>query len=1304
MGVSEYRTSTATGNEALGRRSALSILDAVICRATLPEMLLLQARSRPADIAVRDDHEVLSYSKLADKSGSVALRLRQLGVVPNERVGVFIQSSTDLMVGTWGVLLAGGAYLPLATDYPDERLTLMIRDAGISVIVTHDEMVPRLSELLLPGVNVVSINNQADIPSPPNDGLSFDDLDGDDLAYVIFTSGTTGAPKGVAISHLSIVNQLGWLQTSQAVTAGQVILQKTPVSFDAAQWELLAVCCGATVVMAQPGVYRDPPSLIQQIKRHNVTMLQGVPTLLQALVDHPDFESCTSLKHIFSGGEALTRKLAARILEARPGVRLVNLYGPTECTINATAFTVTPAAASSALEIMPIGTPVAHTQCYVLGPDYKPLPLGDVGELYIGGIQLAAGYLNRPEQTRERFVLISLDNADRAMRMYRTGDLVRQSPDCTLQFVGRADNQVKFRGYRVELDEIRVAIENHDWVKSAAVFVKPHPRTGQPVLLAGIELNPREATLMDQGDHGTHHQSKSSRLQVRAQLSDNGLRSDTEIVGKSIIDLPWRQETLPQRQLVFARKTYRFYDGGALTRDDILKLLSRPQPAARSLSLSELDLSTLGAALRYLGQFKSNERLLPKYGYASPGALYSVQIYLELRNVASLEPGYYYYHPARHQLIKVGQAEVTDDRSSLRLHFVGKTSAIRPVYKNNIVEVLEIEIGHILGLLDNILPGFGLGVGTGIHTPSVESALSCDNDHIYLGSFDLVSHAAMQAPGPVDVFVQTHGDKVDGLPEGQYRYRDGTLEHFSARIVQQRHVIAINQQVYQRASAAVAFVSRAPERWRSYIDLGRALQRHQMNDIGIGLMSSGYSSKSGKDLVAAKRLSDILEEQGEIPGPNYFCLMGKITQEQLAHEGMREDAVHMFGPAELVRKDLQNILPDYMVPSRIVVLDRIPHSASGKVDVEALKRSPAFDPPASERNVVAPRTVTEEAIGAIWRQEMNLDDVSIHDDFFEIGGDSLQAVAIVLEINRKLAVNLPIQILFEDSTIEKLAQRVDRRNVDAVTRLATLRSGEGTPLFIWPGLGGYPLNLRALAAHIVGARPVLGVQALGINPGETINGSIEEMAAADIALIKRVQQDGPYTLWGYSFGARVAYEIASQLEQAGDIVEQLVFIAPGSPTLSSGEPSRGDAALLFHDRSFLTILFSIFAHSIDPDLVEPCLRTVSDEQSFIAYVAKSYPSLDVGLIERIVRLVTATYSPRYGIELRERAIAAPVTILKALGDGTSFLERASIRFESEPRILDLPCDHYAVLKPEGVQQIIYALGQSLQETHAIEGV
>ncbi|RSS64896.1 amino acid adenylation domain-containing protein, partial [Streptomyces sp. WAC06614] len=555
----------------------------------LTVLLAEQAAARPDAVAVEDTTgRHLTYAGLAAGAGRLGARLRALGARPGTPVGLYADPSVDLMTAVWGILASGAPYLPLSPDYPADRLRYMAGNAALDLVVTQPHLVDRLRELLPEDTRVVVVDETPHedpyatphedpygaphaapygtpaplAPAPPGGPQ--------DLAYVIYTSGSTGRPKGVMIEHHSIVAQLRWLVRCGHLGPATTVLQKTPMSFDAAQWELLAPAAGGRVVMAAPGSYRDPEALIDTMAAHEVTTLQCVPTLLQALLDTERLSSCTALTRVFSGGEALTVKLARAFAAQLPGAALVNLYGPTECTINATAHHVDldSLADEEGSAIVSIGDPVDQTRCFVLDDDLRPVGVGEKGELYIGGVQLARGYVDLPEQTAERFVTAPFLPGE---RLYRTGDLAAWNTDGTIRFCGRVDTQVKLRGYRVELEEITSAIEEHAWVRRAAAVVTDDARTGFQQLCALVELDPKQAALMDQGSHGAHHRSKASKLQVKAQLSNPGLREPHELAGRPVLDLPARTPSARQQRETFARKTYRFYEGGKVTRADLVE-------------------------------------------------------------------------------------------------------------------------------------------------------------------------------------------------------------------------------------------------------------------------------------------------------------------------------------------------------------------------------------------------------------------------------------------------------------------------------------------------------------------------------------------------------------------------------------------------------------------------------------------------------------------------------------------------------------------------------------------------------------
>ncbi|SFR22299.1 amino acid adenylation domain-containing protein [Lentzea waywayandensis] len=1234
----------------------------------LPDLLRKQVEEHPDRTAVVFGEQSITYGELFEQSSALATHLRRLGISEDDCVGMFVEPSLDLVVGAWGILCGGGAYLPLSPEYPEERLRYMIEDSRTKVVVTQPALKQRLAELAPSTTRIVTLD---DCDEAFDDGFS---PAHDSLAYIIYTSGSTGRPKGVMIEHRSIVNQMLWLHDTHAIDGTKRVVQKTPMSFDAAQWEILAPAVGSTVVMGRPGIYRDPEMLIDTMREHGVTTLQCVPTLLQALIDTEEFHTVTSLKQVFSGGEALSRTLAQAFVADMPNVRLINLYGPTETTINSSSHVVDPAELAEAPKSISIGLPVANTTYLVLNDNRDMVTPGEIGELYIGGVQVARGYLHQPELTEERFV----DG------MFRTGDLVTQNLDGTVQFAGRADSQVKLRGYRVELDEIRLAIETHDWVRNAAVIVKEDERTGFQNLIACVELNPKEAALMDQGNAGSHHQSKSSRLQVRAQLSNPGVRDD--LSERQSFELPGEEASCLQRKVVFSRKSYRFYEGGQVTDADLRRLLERKPIGAGSKDPKAIHFAELGEILRYFGAHFSDQRLLPKYGYASPGSLYATQLHLELHHIAGLPSGLYYYHPLRHQLVLITSLPESFEAQA-KLHFIGRKAAIESVYLNNILEVLEIETGHMVGLFEEVLPGYGLDVTASAYTPETKDLLDVSDEDYYLGTFELCAYTGVREDD-VDVYVQTHPGRVTNLPGGQYRYADGEFERVSDELVLRKHVIAINQAVYERASFGISAIGRSAELWRRYIDLGRTMHRLSANDVDLGFMSSGYSSKTNNDLPSAKRICDVLKAAGEKDGPSYFFLGGKVSYDQRRSPGMKEDVVHMKGPAELIRDDLVNFLPDYMIPNKVVVLDALPVTANGKIDVKALEKSDKTNVDDQDRPFVAPRTITERRISEMWKKLMKRETVSTHDDFFETGGNSLIAVGLVNRINKDFGTSLPLQVLFESPTIEQLSRRVDGLHEGPISRLVPLQpNGDAVPVFCWPGLGGYPMNLRTLASR--SERPFYGVQAHGINEGEAPYSTIREMAAADIEAIKEVQPEGPYTLWGYSFGARVAFETAYQLEQAGEEVANLYLIAPGSPKVRS---ERDSDEASYDNSAFVTILFSVFAGSITDARLDRCLEVAKDEDSFAAFVSGEFRDLDSELVRRIIKIVTETFSFKYTFsELAERTITAPLTIFKAQGDDYSFIEGSEGFSVTEPVIVELKADHYSLLREPDIDELLASM-------------
>lgn len=433
---------------------------------------------------------------------------------------------------------------------------------------------------------------------------------------------------------------------------------------------------------------------------------------------------------------------------------------------------------------------------------------------------------------------------------------------------------------------------------------------------------------------------------------------------------------------------------------------------------------------------------------------------------------------------------------------------------------------------------------------------------------------------------------------------------------------------------------------------------------------------------------------GIATGPSYFFLGGKVSEEQIRSEGMYEDAVHMKGPAEIVRDELAQLLPDYMIPNRVLVFDSLPLTANGKVDTKALAASEQVRSANTGSTFVAPSTPTERWLAEAWGKALKYEDVSVEDEFFASGGNSLIAVSLVNRINKEKGTKLPLQVLFEAPKLVDLAARIEGGGGgEPASRLVLLHNGGADrPVFTWPGLGGYPMNLRLLGSEVGLNRPFYGVQAYGINADEVPYPTIREMAAADVAEIRRVQPDGPYLLWGYSFGARVAFEAAWQLEQLGERVENLLLICPGNPKVRQADGEQFGRESSYRNPAYVTILFSVFAGSIKGPELQRCLEVTRDEDSFVAFVHGLLPTLGEPMIRRITRIVQETYEFEYSFrELAERRLTAPVTMFKATGDDYSFIEGSSGYSANPPTVVTLEGDHYSVLKESGIAELVTAI-------------
>ncbi len=480
----------------LARLAAVNDTVVPLPATTLSALVADQARKTPDAPALADARWQFSYREMRQQVVALAQLLRQRGVKPGDSVAVALPRSVFLTLALHGIVEAGAAWLPLDTGYPDDRLRMMLEDARPSLLIATEDQLARFSDI--PGLESLCYQQ----PLAAGDDAPLAVSKPDHTAYIIFTSGSTGRPKGVMVGQTAIVNRLLWMQDRYPLSADDVVAQKTPCSFDVSVWEFWwPFIAGAQLVMAEPEAHRDPQAMQQFFARYGVTTTHFVPSMLAAFVASLDADSvaaCRTLRRVFCSGEALPTELC-REWERLTGAPLHNLYGPTEAAVDVSWY---PACGSELAAVtgssVPIGWPVWNTGLRILDAAMRPVPPGVAGDLYLTGIQLAQGYLGRPDLTASRFIA---DPFAPGERMYRTGDVARWLTNGEVEYLGRSDDQLKIRGQRIELGEI-------DRVMSAL------PDVGQAVSHACV-FNQAAATGGD------------ARQLVGYLVSDSGLPLDT---------------------------------------------------------------------------------------------------------------------------------------------------------------------------------------------------------------------------------------------------------------------------------------------------------------------------------------------------------------------------------------------------------------------------------------------------------------------------------------------------------------------------------------------------------------------------------------------------------------------------------------------------------------------------------------------------------------------------------------------------------------------------------------------------------
>jgi amino acid adenylation domain-containing protein/non-ribosomal peptide synthase protein (TIGR01720 family)/FkbM family methyltransferase len=859
-----------------------------------------QAARTPEQIALICEGEQMSYGELNRRANQLAHYLRERGVGPEVFVGIMMERSLEMVVALLGVLKAGGAYVPLDPDYPRERLRFMLVDADPAVLLTQRHLI--VDEGSGWRGQLLCVDSERDRIAECADKNPEVAVTAQHLAYMIYTSGSSGQPKGVMVSHRAIANRLLWMQQELPLLASDRVLQKTAFSFDASIWEFFVpLMVGAQLVLARPGGQQESSYLAAVIAEQKITILQVVPTMLAVLLEEEGWQRCESLRRVYCGGERFSEELRERFFE-RQGERRVelhNLYGPTEAAIDATHWECERASTRGSV---PIGRPLVNVEVYVLGTELEAVPVGVAGELYIGGVGLGRGYWQRAELTAEKFIPhpYSLEGG---ARLYRTGDVARYAADGAVEYLGRVDHQVKVRGFRIELGEVESALLGHPGVREAVVVARSDETIHNRLIGYVVPRQERKRHLSEEPLH-----QLPNGLKV-AQLNKN----ETEVIYKEIFE-----------DFTYLRHGITLHDGDTVF--------------------------DVGANIGLFSLFVHHVCRDAKVFAFEP----IPSTVKQLKENVSL-----YDLP-----VKVFDCGLSNEAGSATFSFYPRMSAMSGRYAN------ELEDSEI----------------TRAFMSNQDPRLNAYADELLAGRFQKETFECQLRT--ISNLIREQGvERIDLLKID--------AEKSELDVVQ-----GVAERDWEKIKQVVIEVQDSEGR------LEKIEQLLKQNGFHVVVEQDAILKNTGLYNVYATRA----DRRAEIPE---LEVRQKIEEGRLLLEGRRG-----VGTDELKRY-LKERLPDYMIPSVFVFLKSLPVTPNGKLDRRALP-APDLTRLESDDSYVAPRTSVEEVLASIWSQILGVNPVGIHDNFFNLGGDSILSIQVIARANQAGLHLTPTQ-LFAHQTIAELA-------------------------------------------------------------------------------------------------------------------------------------------------------------------------------------------------------------------------------------------------------------------------------------------
>ena len=985
---------------------------------TVMSRIHTQMARAPEKVAVVHEGATLTYRELEDRVRRVAGALSARGVRPGTLVGVAAPRSFELVIAILGVLEAGAAHVPLDPEQPDARLRKMA--AHVPFVLAHDRGCTiefgAGREVLPVAIAMAAEPTARDTARAVNGGA----------AYVMFTSGSTGEPKGVVVEHRGLLNRLAWMHDDLALSSEDVFVHKTPYGFDVSVWELLSpFVLGARLVMARPGGHRDADYLADLFSRERVTTAHFVPSMLRAVVDaKADALGASHLRRIVCSGEALSPALLRAVATRWPALDVHNLYGPTEATIDVTTWSFVRGADISDLHDVPIGRPVANTRVRVLDERRRPVPIGVVGELALEGVQLARGYLGDEAQTHERFVA---DPDDPRGRLYLTGDLVRWRGDGQLLYEGRRDEQVKIRGVRVELGEVEAALETHPEIRASVVIA-----TAASTELAAYVVPRRDGD----DDRAVAHVNRWAGVfdaTYRAPSDDPELHlggwtrsSDGAPIAAHVMQT-WIDETVARILRTAPRSVLELGCGTGLLAFRIAPQVERyvgidiavaavdhvkghakargltnlevhvgPADAAADEALGAFDAVVLSSVVQYFPSARYLEGVL---AHAIARTRDGGSVFVgDVRNLA---------------LLGAFAAEVELHRAPDDALLTRVAASARGRVREEEELVLDPAFFAALARRED-------GAFARLGGVRIEAKRGPHDDEMttfrYDVTLDVRAARESAADGAGDTRVMTWSeigslDRLDAIRAGSGLVVTGIP---NVRVVGATHA-------RDALFAVAAGDSRSAKDLRA--DVAAAVQAA---GAGAGISPDALFERGARVMWDSAQLDGgaLVAVFGDVPACALPANPGHATR-ALTNRPWEGDRLRTLG--RRAREHARGLLPDVMVPRFVMVIDEVPLTKHGKIDRAALP--PVVN--SASTSDAALETEHERLVSSLFVELLGVDAAHADDSFFDLGGHSLLATQLVARIQGRTGRKLALRVVFEAGTVRRIAAVIDETSADA---------------------------------------------------------------------------------------------------------------------------------------------------------------------------------------------------------------------------------------------------------------------------------